>query len=57
MMGKEFVTGILFLEARVLGINHMNDHRLCWICEENVADTSEHALKKLKFVDIMIINM
>ncbi|WP_336951143.1 hypothetical protein [Acinetobacter sp. AS167] len=28
----------------------MNDYRLCWICEENVADTSENALKKSDIV-------
>lgn len=28
----------------------MNDQRLCWICEENVADTSEHALKRSDIV-------
>lgn len=50
MMGKKFVIGTLFLEARVLGINHMNKPRLCWICEENIADTSEHALKKADII-------
>ncbi|OUY06988.1 hypothetical protein [Acinetobacter populi] len=28
----------------------MNGLRLCWICEENIADTSEHALKKTDIV-------
>jgi len=35
---------------KVLGINHMNEPRLCWICEENIVDTSEHALKKTDIV-------
>lgn len=28
----------------------MNKHRLCWICEKNIAETSEHALKKSDIV-------
>lgn len=49
-MERKFAIDTLFQEVRVLGINYMNDHRLCWICEENVADTSEHALKKSDIV-------
>lgn len=49
-MVKKSVIGTQFLEVRALGIKQMNEPRLCWICEENIADTSEHALKKTDII-------